>query len=108
MSILIDTTLDRSGDPAESARYLATQFEDVEESYKRLSFDRRSLGGSAFEWSFELGSTASTDIFFYRGHDGYAVLAKSPIDRFREARLVARTIVRSLRDGASLHPAGVG
>ncbi len=108
MSILIDTTLDQNGDPADSARYLAGQLEDAEDSYTRLSFDRRSLGGSAFEWSFEIGSTASTDIFFYRGQDGYAVLAKSPVERFREARLVARTIVRSLKDRAGLRPAGAG
>lgn len=98
MSILIDTTLHETGDPAESARYMAQQFEDVEENYKRLSFGRRGLGGSAFEWSFELGDHASTDIFFYRGKDGYAVLAESPADHFREARLVARDIVRSLKD----------
>jgi hypothetical protein len=98
MSILIDTTLDQSGDPAESARYMAQRFEDVEEDYKPLSLGRRSLGGPAFEWSFELGSQVSTDIFFYRGKDGYAVLAEGPATHFREARLVARDIVRSLKD----------
>jgi hypothetical protein len=98
MSIVIDTTLGESGGPAASARYLDKRFQAVEEGYRRLSFARRTLGGPAFEWSFEVPDHVSTDIFFNRGRDGYAVLAESPTDRFREARLVARTIVRSLED----------
>jgi hypothetical protein len=101
MSVLVDTTPEVNGDPADSAANLEALLEDGEEPYRRLSFARRDFGGPAFEWSFELGDHLSTDIFFYRGGDGYAVLAESPESRFREARLVARAVVRSLRDGAS-------
>ncbi|HET9164087.1 MAG TPA: hypothetical protein VFN89_11695 [Solirubrobacterales bacterium] len=97
MSVLIDTTPNVSGDPADSASTLEGLFENGGERYKRLTFARRNFDGPAFEWSFELGEHVSTDIFFYRGGDGYAVLAESPADRFREARLIARDVARSLR-----------
>lgn len=106
MSVLIDTTLDENGDPADSAIGLEGFLEDGEEPYKRLNFARRDLGGPALEWSYELGDHVSTDIFFYRGKDGYAVLAESPESRLREARLVARAVARSLIDGRPGSPNG--
>jgi hypothetical protein len=104
MSVLIDTTPGAKGDPADSAATVESQLGHNGEPYKRLEFARRDFGGPAFEWCFELGDQASTDIFFFRGGDGYAVLAESPESRFREARLVARAVARSLRDRA---PRGV-
>lgn len=101
MSVLVDTTPEVSGDPADSATGLEDLLENGEEPYKRLSFVRRNLGGPAFEWCFELGDHVSTDIFFYREGDGYAVLAESPESRFREARLVARVVARSVRGRTS-------
>ena len=97
MSVLIDTTLETSGDPADSAGNLEGFIEGGSEPYRRLSFARRNLSGPAFEWCFELGEHFSTDIFFYRAGNGYAVLAEGPQSRFREARSVARAVVRSLR-----------
>lgn len=97
MSVLVDTTPNVTGDPADSAISLEDLLRNGEERYKRLSFARRSFGGPAFEWCFVLGDHLSTDIFFYREGDGYAVLAESPEARFREARLVARTVARTIQ-----------
>jgi hypothetical protein len=97
MSVLIDTTRGVSGDPADSARNLEDLLANGREEYRRIDFSRHVFGGPAFEWSFEVGDHASTDIFFYRGHDGFAVLAESPAERFRESRQIARSVARSLK-----------
>lgn len=96
MHLLIDTTPNSRGDPKRSAMQVERETSPGE-GYKRLIFEYKNLGGRTFEWSFELASSFSTDIFFYRGDDGFAVLTKSPPERFREARRVAREVARTLK-----------
>jgi len=96
VSVLIDTTPGARGDPADSARNLEKDFRAIP-GYRRLKFLRARLGpGEVFEWSFELGRQRKTDIFFYRGGDGFAVLAEGPPRRFSLIRGVAREVARSV------------
>jgi hypothetical protein len=98
VSVLIDTTLGFDGNSAESAETLDDGYRRKFLGYRRLVFQWEKLGtGPAFEWSFALDGVWTTDIFFVRGGNGYAVAAKGPASRYAETRAVARTVARSLR-----------
>lgn len=53
-------------------------------------------GGPIVEWSYEVEGAVSTDILFYRGDWGFAVLGRSEQPHFRETRDLARAVVRSI------------
>jgi hypothetical protein len=97
VSVLIDTTLGFVGNSAKSARTLERGYRSFS-GYRRLVFQQETLGtGPAFEWSYAFDGKWTTDIFFVRDGDGYAVLATGPEARYSETRAVARSIARSLR-----------
>lgn len=96
ISVVVDTTLNMNGDPARSARTLEDDI-PANRNYDRLKFRRAKLrGGKVFEWSYELDGRAYTDILFYRGGDGFGVVADGPPDRISEIRTVAREVARSI------------
>src|SRR5581483_10426890 len=96
LSVLIDTTRHASGDPAHSASTLEALYHGLS-GYRRIEFHRTNrAGASAFEWSFEFEGLRRTDILFYRGGDGYGVLAVGPPRRSAEIRAVALEVARSV------------
>jgi hypothetical protein len=97
LSVLIDTTPNTSGDPADSARRLHSSYEGVP-GYRVVKLQPARLGPTpVFEWSYQLGARRYTDVFFFRGGDGFAVLAEGPRRRFSLIRSVAREVARSVR-----------
>jgi hypothetical protein len=97
LSILVDTTLNWNGDSSQSARTLERWASD-DPTYRRVKFQWARLGPSrVFEWTFQQGDRAKTDILFTRGKHGYGILAEGPRRRLREVRAVAREISRALR-----------
>jgi hypothetical protein len=97
LSVLIDTTPNVSGDPAESARRLHGLSEGIP-GYRKVKLQPARLGPTpVFEWSFQQDRRRYTDVFFYRGGDGFAVLAEGPRHRFSLIRSVAREVARSVR-----------
>jgi hypothetical protein len=97
LSVLIDTTPNVSGDPADSAKELHGRYTGVP-GYSLVKLQRARLGPTdVYEWSYQLSRRRFTDIFFYRGGDGFAVLAQGPRRRFSLIRSVAREVARSVR-----------
>jgi hypothetical protein len=97
LSVLIDTTPNVSGDPADSARRLHRASEGIP-GYKVVKLQPARLGPTpVFEWSFQQDRRRYTDVFFFRGGDGFAVLAEGPRRRFSLIRSVAREVARSVR-----------
>jgi hypothetical protein len=97
LSVLIDTTPNVSGDPADSARRLHRASQGIP-GYKVVKLQPARLGPTpVFEWSFEQDGRRYTDVFFFRGGDGFAVLAEGPRRRFSLIRSVAREVTRSVR-----------
>jgi hypothetical protein len=96
LSVLIDTTRHARGNPATSARTLENLYRGLT-GYRRVAFHRTARAGAdAFEWSFDFGGLRSTDILFYRGGDGYGVLAVGSPRRAGEIRAVALEVSRSV------------
>jgi len=97
LSVLIDTTRHVSGDPASSAITVEDLYHGLT-SYRRIAFHRTDKAGRgrAFEWTFEFERLRRADIFFYRGGDGYAVLAVGPPRRYVEIVAVALKVARSI------------
>jgi hypothetical protein len=96
LSVLIDTTRHTSGDPARSAKTIEDLYHGLP-GYRRVEFHRTGrAGASAFEWSFEFEGLRRTDILFYRGGDGYGVLAVGSPRRSAEIRAVALEVARSI------------
>lgn len=96
-SLVIDTTPHESGDALDSANELERLLTTNGIGYRRLSrrlyhLDKRLV----VEWSYELEGDAFTDILFYRGSDGFAVLGRSNQDHFRETRDLTRLVARSV------------
>lgn len=101
LSVLIDTTRHINGNPADSAKVLEALFRD-QPTYRRVEFfPTNAVGVRAFEWSFEDEGIRKTDIFFYKGGDGYAVLAEGTPRYADEIRMIALRVGRSVesRDG---------
>ncbi len=67
-------------------------------AYKRISrnVSRASDGEPVVEWSYELEGDVFTDILFFRGPSGFAVLGRSSESHFRETRDLARLVARSI------------
>lgn len=97
ISLLIDTTRHVEGDPADSARTLEALFRHQPTYRVTESFRTDAVGVRAFEWSFEYEGSHTTDIFFYKGGDGYAVLAEGSPKHATEIRAVALKISRSIQ-----------
>jgi hypothetical protein len=97
VSVLIDTTRNVVGDPADSAKKLH-DFSKGQPDYRLLKLQPAILGpNKVYEWSFEEHGRLKTDIFFYEGGDGFAVLAEGPRGRFAQLRAVAREVASSVR-----------
>src|SRR5687767_6131587 len=97
LSVLIDTTPNVSGDPADSARRLHQASEGIP-GYRVVKLQPARLGPTpVFEWSYQQDRRRYTDVFFFRGGDGFAVLAQGPRRRFSLIRSVAREVARSVR-----------
>jgi len=66
--------------------------------YRRISKHvfHASDGEPIVEWSYRLEGDVFTDILFFRGPSGFAVLGRSGESHFRETRDLARLIARSV------------
>lgn len=100
-SLDIDTSLidpkNKGGNPLEKARELRELLAQNGTGYRLLSWRRDQVRGSlTVEWSYRLEGDAFTDIFFYRGPSGFAVLGRSAPPHFRETRDLTRVIARSV------------
>jgi hypothetical protein len=100
-SIDIDTsTIDPEnvgGNPVEKARELEHIVARNGIGYRRLAWRRYQQRGSlTIEWSYRLEGDAFTDIFFYRGRNGFAVLGRSSPRHFRETRDLAQMVAKSV------------
>jgi hypothetical protein len=67
-------------------------------AYRRISKHvfHASDGEPIVEWSYRLEGDVFTDILFFRGPSGFAVLGRSGESHFRETRDLARLIARSV------------
>jgi hypothetical protein len=96
LSLFIDTKPHYTGNPELSAKSLEAK-DHGNPVYRRVSFHSvRSVGGGAFEWSFEFEGRRRTDIFLSHGDDGYAVLAIGPTRHAGEILAVAMAVSRSI------------
>jgi hypothetical protein len=100
-SLDIDTSLidveNKGGNPLEKARELEELVARNGTGYRLLSWRQYQLrGGLAVEWSYRLEGDAFTDIFFYRGPSGFAVLGRSAPAHFRETRDLTRIVAGSV------------
>jgi hypothetical protein len=100
-SLDIDTSLidpeNKGGNPLEKAQELEEIVAQNGTGYQRLSWRRYpSRGALTVEWSYRLEGDAFTDIFFYRGRSGFAVLGRSAPKHFRETRDLTRLVARSV------------
>jgi hypothetical protein len=96
--LVIDTSPHQRGSALDKANELEGLLANSDEGYKRLDrnlhhFDHRLV----VEWSYEVEGDAFTDIIFYRGPNGYAVLGRSDRAHFRETRDLTRAVARSVR-----------
>jgi hypothetical protein len=100
-SLDIDTSLidpeNVGGDPLKKARELEDLVARNGRGYKRLRWRHyQSKGSPTVEWSYRLEGDAFTDIFFYRGPNGFAVLGRSAPAHFRETRDLTRMVAESV------------
>jgi hypothetical protein len=100
-SVDIDTsTIDPEnigGNPLEKARELEHIVAQNGIGYRRLAWRRYQQQGSlTIEWSYRLEGDAFTDIFFYRGPNGFAVLGRSSPRHFRETRDLTQMVAKSV------------
>jgi hypothetical protein len=97
-ALVIDTSPNQSGNALGKADELEGLLASSGEGYRRL--DRKLRHNDhrlVVEWSYEIEGDAFTDILFYRGRNGYAVLGRSDRAHFRETRDLTRDVARSVK-----------
>ena len=96
-SVLIDTTLNTSGDPAQSARKLDAGHR-ANPTYRPIALEPSTVNrGPAFTWEYDESGTRYIDIFFFAGRNGYAVLGAAPPADFERVRGLAVAMADSVR-----------
>lgn len=96
-SVVIDTTADTSGDPADSAATLEAGARESQ-GYERRAFRQVMLAGTpGFEWAYEQGGTHKVDVLFFEGEDGFGVLTEGPPARAESLGSIARAVAESVR-----------
>jgi hypothetical protein len=95
-SVLIDTTLNTHGDPAASAATLESGARSSG-AYRRLVYRRTTLGSDpSFVWAYRQGGSTKVDVLFYRGDDGFGVLAEGPTSELATLRALASRVAQSV------------
>jgi hypothetical protein len=97
-ALVIDTSPHQRGSALDKANELEGLLASSDEGYRRIDRNLHRVDHHlVVEWSYEVEGDTFTDILFYRGPNGYAVLGRSDKAHFRETRDLARAVARSVR-----------
>jgi hypothetical protein len=101
-SLVIDTSVTDPENVGKTAlpfqEELEQGLEESEKGYDRISkrLSRAPDGELVVEWSYRLEGDVFTDILFFRGPSGFAILGRSGAPHFHETRDLTRYVARAL------------